>query len=72
MRLATADHILIAIRITIRIQEFFIGIFTIAERNSSMNFAGSAVLAEVFGIRVVLVIIIHVVTMTPPVSGGIK
>jgi len=63
---------LIAIRITIRIQEFFIGIFTIAERNSSMNFAGSAVLAEVFGIRLVLVIIIHVVIMTPPLGWSIK
>jgi len=51
---------------------FFIGIFTIAERNSSMNFAGSAVLVEVFGIRLVLVIIIHVVIMTPPLGWSIK
>jgi len=38
---------LMVIRITIRIQEFFDGIFTTDVKGQSTNFAGSAALAEV-------------------------
>ena len=46
MRLATADYILVVIQITMRIQEFFNGIFTIS--------------ADICGLRVLVIIIISI------------
>jgi len=46
MRLATADYILVVIRITMRIQEFLNGIFTIS--------------ADICGLRVLVIIIISI------------
>ena len=66
--LATNHSISVLIRISVRIQEIFDGILTTARHmGSCKNLAGSAALAEVFGLRVLLVMSISVYYCTSSV-----